>query len=206
MFSVVGVDIDSNWELLSPEGTGVRFFLPGGVGPAGHDDVSLSFMTSSVPSCPLPNFKFEALECPYLLRAGLSDLFSSSEVLSSSTMTVIKILSKKSLQSASDQDMEQISKQFVCLAEAICENLKGAGYWADFINPFSGSARYSNGTHHFYGEDAITCLKSTTEDNGFCKVINTGLKQTRSKYVGSLYTTAPRSTNVIQDVLKTNKS
>ncbi|CAH1397008.1 unnamed protein product [Nezara viridula] len=189
---------ESNWELFKPEG--FRFFLPGSIGLGWHDDVSLKLLTSGKGKFELKDFHFEVQDCPSLLRAGFQELFPVPEVLGFNVpITVVKVSLRKP-RLCSDEDAERFSKQFVCIAEQICRELKMAGFWADFINPFSGLARYTN--NHSSGDEAISYLESLTEDCGQCQVISFRDAQTPTKLIGTIYTNATRETAIVKKFFK----
>ncbi|XP_073977910.1 methylmalonic aciduria and homocystinuria type D homolog, mitochondrial-like [Rhodnius prolixus] len=187
----------SNWELLTPQG--FRFYLPGAIGPAWHDEISASFMPSTLSEFDETELECNIQECPVLLRQGINELFSGTPPISTN-LTVVTISQKKRKKN-SEQDIERLTKQFMCAAQDICNKLKTAGYWADFINPFSG---VPFNTPHFnsnlYKTDMrFRCLGFNIKIQGNCKVISDHVS---NKFIGSLYTTAPPNTSLLQNILR----
>lgn len=63
--------------------------------------------------------------------------------------------------------------QFVLAASDICSKLKMVGYWADFINPFSGQP-YLNprkGGNLYETDERFRCLGFTIEQRNNCRII-----------------------------------
>jgi hypothetical protein len=71
--------------------------------------------------------------------AGVLELFSGADVFGQ--LTVVTLTQSSKPAAAGDTETEVLTKQFVLAAQDICSKLKMAGYWADFINPFSGTER-----------------------------------------------------------------
>lgn len=110
------------------------------------------------------------LLCP----TGVIELFPGSD-LSNKQVTVVTLSqkSKTKLTSSNEWENERLTKQFVLAAQDICIKLKLAGYWADFINPFSGLP-YNNPyySHKLYETDErFRCLGFRIIDKGQCKMI-----------------------------------
>ncbi|KAK9507046.1 hypothetical protein O3M35_008873 [Rhynocoris fuscipes] len=186
----------SNWELLTPQG--FRFYLPGAIGPAWHDEISASFMPSTLNELDETELECNIQECPVLLRKDINELFAGTPA-HGSCLTVVT-LSQKTLKRSSEQDIERLTKQFMCAAQDICNKLKTAGYWADFINPFSGVPFNTPHFHSdlFKADKRFRCLGFHIKFQGSCKVIS---DNDSNKFIGSLFTTAPPSTSLLQNIL-----
>lgn len=200
-----------NWELLTPYG--YRFFLPGSVGPAWHDatsiaqlgNVSFSVIDNSDEKITQENnikrigstFEFSTQDCPVLLRKGVTELFNGLD-FTDSALTIIS-LSCKTTQLREDGANEDVVKTFVLVAQEISARLRMSGYWADFINPFSGRPCLSpSPTMPLYETDPrFRCLDFQVVQRAGCKVIGTGKKH---KFIGSLFTTAPSDASIFQKV------
>lgn len=84
--------------------------------------------------------------------------------------------------------------QFVLAAKSVCDKLRSAGYWADFINPFSGRPYLEPTiTNELYASDEkFRCLDFQIFDIKDCKIIsNENGDCPKKQFVGSLFTNAP---------------
>ncbi|EEB13480.1 conserved hypothetical protein [Pediculus humanus corporis] len=170
-----------NWELLAPKG--YRFLLPGSLGPAWHEAGSMvpvdTFNTSKTNSkltkLDLDALECTAQECPILLRNGVLELFPNNEIYTSQQLTVVTIKHKNNFykSKSSDVESEYDAKTFVWAAQEICIKLKSTGYWADFINPFSGrpylSPFYKSTLYET--DERFRCLGFEIRKSGNCKII-----------------------------------
>lgn len=79
--------------------------------------------------------------------------------------------------------------------------LKDDGYWADFIDPSSGTAYYGehSNTTMFETDEKFRLLGFRIEDLGCCKVIS-HRDFGRNVFVGTIFTNAHASTGIIQDL------
>nr|CAD7403256.1 unnamed protein product [Timema poppensis] len=175
-----------NWELLGPPG--YRFYMPGNVGPAWQnasttvqlDDLHVSFKyekprgKTTVFTSTTTAMDCIAQECPMLLRQGVMELFPAMDV-GNSNLTVVSLMQK-----VRGNEIEELAKHFVLAAQDICSKLKQAGFWADFINPFSGRPYLSPSNSLHYETDArFRCLGFHINEQANCKVISE-LKGARS--------------------------
>jgi len=64
--------------------------------------------------------------------------------------------------------------QFVLAAQDVCTRLKVAGYWADFINPFSGRPNHTPlpGGTLYKTDERFRCLGFMIKKHADCKVIS----------------------------------
>lgn len=99
------------------------------------------------------------------------ELFPKAEVYGQ--LTVVTLTQKANGRMSSDLETEQLTKQFVLAAEDICSKLKRAGYWADFINPFSGLPYLSplQQSKLYETDERFRCLGFHIIDKKQCKVI-----------------------------------
>lgn len=77
--------------------------------------------------------------------------------------------------------------QFVLTARSIGEKLRAAGYWADFINPFSGKPYLHPHLNYELGDigDKLSCLDfQILEMNNNCTVISSNKSKGSKKFVG----------------------
>lgn len=201
-----------NWELLAPRG--YRFYMPGSVGPAWHDVYTTAHIhefesaISHQSSKKTLEYTMEcvAQHCPMLLRRGVLEMFPGTDI-GGSDLTIVT-LSQKTTANLTNMDheveteRERVTKFFVLAAQEVCMKLRLAGYWADFINPFSGRPYLTPfASAAFYGADErLNYLNFQINDHGICKIISTKRERSHS-FVGSLFTTAPASATLLQDIL-----
>ncbi|CAH0381763.1 unnamed protein product [Bemisia tabaci] len=187
-----------NWELLAPQG--YHFYLPGSVGPAWHDastcvnvyPQNFDFVDNSELECTVQ-------ECPLLLRKGTHELFPGID-LSVSNLTVVTLSQKRSKTRLNEADTEKLTKYFVLTAKEICSKLKKAGYWADFINPFSGLPYNGQNTRHnlYKTDERFRCLGFKISERQNCRLIE---DKTNRSFFGNLFTTAPANTEHLKAIL-----
>ncbi|XP_033314178.1 methylmalonic aciduria and homocystinuria type D homolog, mitochondrial isoform X1 [Bombus bifarius] len=157
--------INSNWELLTPRG--FRFYLPGSIGP-GWSDVTTTIQVKTQlvdlhsneqilvdgpkeksgrllsrlrKNNQRPELRYVAQECPLLLRKGIEELFPGCLDVGSPQLTIVTVsqsINPKVMKWNREIETEKLAKYFVLAASDICAKLRKMGYWADFINPFSG--------------------------------------------------------------------
>ncbi|TRZ00776.1 hypothetical protein DNTS_034748 [Danionella cerebrum] len=138
--------------------------------------------------------------CPELLKKELELFFP---VLPASPITVVTVTQKIQKMGTQEltRDQEEMLDNFVSGAKEICFTLWRGGYWADFINPLSGKAFFTDQT-----PDSI--LQQDSERNaGFhiealasCTLIRHVFNDT-SMFVLTLLTNAP-SNSVIMEKLQ----
>ncbi|XP_054287203.1 cobalamin trafficking protein CblD-like isoform X2 [Macrosteles quadrilineatus] len=187
--------VNPNWELLTPQG--FRFYLPGNTGPAWQDVHSSANVASHAHVVENSSLVCTVQECPILLRPGVFELFSGADVYGQ--LTVVTLAQTKF--AAGDLEAEQLTKQFVLAAQDICSKLKMAGYWADFINPFSGLPYLTpsgSSSKLFETDERFRCLGFRIFQRNQCKVIDKSNRQ----FVGNLFTSAPPSTTLLRDILQ----
>lgn len=194
----------SNWELLAPHG--YRFFLPGSVGPGWHDASTISqvqfpWKPSRNRKKPIPaiipnEFKCVIQDCPILLRKGVFQLFPGLNI-AECDLSVITLMCEPAAECTPYQQVETdeaVAKYFVLAAQGMCNKLKAEGYWADFINPFSGRPYLS--THQnqqlYEADEKFHCIGFEIENLAECKIITNTIEGYK-KFNGSLFTTAPAS-------------
>ncbi|XP_016836509.1 methylmalonic aciduria and homocystinuria type D homolog, mitochondrial isoform X2 [Nasonia vitripennis] len=219
--------VDPNWELLTPRG--FRFYLPGSIGP-GWLDASTTAQVE-VHSMVVPNeledfeiaqtnkrnknkvgqkeeifsiLQCSAQECPTLLRKGILELFPSCLEVTSPQLTIVTISQKsnnKKSRWSKEVETEKLAQHFVLAASDICKKLKMCGYWADFINPFSGQPYlhpHKNGIL-YKTDERFRCVGFKVEKKENCKIITHDNDSTN--FIGNLYTTAPSSTEFLKEIM-----
>lgn len=100
--------------------------------------------------------------------------------------------------------------QFLLAANGICQKLRDSGYWADFINPFSGRPYMQppKGFVDLYETDEkFRCLDFQIITINSCKVVtNEEDKRHVKKFVGSLFTSAPSSHANLESIFNSDDS
>ncbi|CAG2102760.1 unnamed protein product [Medioppia subpectinata] len=93
---------------------------------------------------------------------------------------------------AIELEREDFFEKFVLNAKTVCQELRDNGFWADFIDPYSGQPFLSEHTNEtlFETDDRFIHLGFTIEDLGCCKAIYHH-KWGTHVIVGTLFTTAP---------------
>ncbi|XP_014481079.1 PREDICTED: methylmalonic aciduria and homocystinuria type D homolog, mitochondrial [Dinoponera quadriceps] len=225
------LDANSNWELLTPNG--FRFYLPGSVGLAWLDVTTTAQMKTQFLET-YDDEKFENLlndrnkyqanmikwknvhstlkctaqECPVLLRKGIEELFPGTLLdMAASDLTIITISQKanpKLLRWRTDVETEKLAKYFVLAAVDMCLKLKMNGYWADFINPFSGQPYFTprKDSNLYKTDERFRCLGFKVEEKKNCRIITAD--DSPRNFVGSLYTTAPSNTKFLKELINNN--
>jgi len=201
-----------NWELLAPRG--YRFYMPGSVGPAWHDVYTTAHLhkfelaTSPARSKKTPEYIMEcvAQHCPLLLRRGVLEMFPGIDI-GGSDLTIVTLSQKTTANLTNtghevETERERVTKFFVLAAQEVCMKLRLAGYWADFINPFSGRPFLTPFPSAAFCETdgRRNSLNFQINDRGNCKIIS-GDRENSHSFVGSLFTTAPASAVLLQDIL-----
>lgn len=218
---------DTNWELLTPRG--FRFYLPGSIGPGWLDITTtaqatpqyVEYNNEEKPVISARNkgkyelslhryrhkgrmLHFVAQECPILLRSGIVELFPGCIDVISPHLTVVTVtqrLNVKVMKRSREAEIEKLAKYFLLAASNICTKLKFLGYWADFINPFSGHPYFNvQKTTSLYKTDpSFRCLGFKIYDKNNCKVISRD--KGAKNFIGSLYTTAPASMEFLREII-----
>ncbi|KAF7656358.1 hypothetical protein LDENG_00042040 [Lucifuga dentata] len=126
--------------------------------------------------------------CPELLRKDLELFFPLAPTAAITVVTV----TQSSQCEETNQDKDQLLNRFVSGAKEMCFALWTAGYWADFIDPVTGSA--------FFGSSSSQTALSTDEElrhlgfhievSGSCTVVRHILRGT-PLFVGTVFTNAP---------------
>jgi hypothetical protein len=190
-----------------------RFPLPGAIGvtpsfqaPAARCEVDLSVLNQfaeikSQADVKLQPSSVDMLECiaqevPDAMRKDFSDLFPDRD-LHANDLAVITLSQRTQNDMTSwseevETEREQLLANFISGASDICQALKQAGYWADFIDPSSGRpyfGAYTNATL-FETDDRYRKFGFEINDLGCCKVISHKLWGSHA-YIGSLFTNAP---------------
>ncbi|XP_070139074.1 uncharacterized protein [Drosophila bipectinata] len=181
-----------NWELTSSKNN--RFFLPNATGPAWQGDSTTVGLLG--PLADLVNFfqepnvdksrlEFSCCPCPLLIRESLMELFPVRAVAENDTHITMLILSHEG-------DIEQGAAKFVLAARDMCDRLLSLGYWADFLNPFSGRPYFmpKEGTTLYKQDHRFRGLNMRLSYQNNCRVIAPE-ENDRTRFSGTIYCTAP---------------
>jgi hypothetical protein len=143
------------------------------------------------------NVECAAHEVPLLVRKNFKELFPGREICGPGPLTAITV-SRRTEQDMSawseemEAEREELTVEFISTASKICESLRQAGFWADFIDPSSGRPYFGPFTNNtlFETDDRYQYFGFQIEDLGCCKVIWHG--EWRSKvFTGIIFTAAP---------------
>lgn len=185
-----------NWELFGAKNN--RFFLgKGTTGPAYLNNSStfnvINELEELIDVENKDKTKLHVIfqKCPLLIRKNLQEMFPAPEVISETNNLSLITLS----QSSASCEHEKAAIKFIFAAREICQRLRLHGYWADFLNPFSGKAFFSYNQKSLYNTDQRfrgLCMKLESI-KGFaakdpCLLIS---EDKSSKFSGSVFTNLP---------------
>eukprot|EP00088_Acartia_fossae_P016927 TRINITY_DN1953_c0_g1_i4.p1 TRINITY_DN1953_c0_g1~~TRINITY_DN1953_c0_g1_i4.p1 ORF type:complete len:140 (-),score=37.22 TRINITY_DN1953_c0_g1_i4:458-826(-) len=102
-----------------------------------------------------------------------------------------------------DEEREMKMEKFVQVAKEICGRLKEEGFWADFIDPCSGTPYYGNHTNStmFETDEKFRSLGFQIEDLGCCKVILHPVYG-KNVFVGCILTNASKTSIVFEEIFE----
>lgn len=145
-------------------------------------------------------------EAPVLLRKQMMDLFPDKTLRDGALTVVTLAIRTQCDMSAWSEEMEvereKLTDHTVITAKEICGRLKDEGYWADFIDPCSGTPHYSghSATTMFETDEKYRLLGFRIEDLGCCKVISHN-RFGRNVFVGCVVTNAPCNSDVMGNIV-----
>uniref|UniRef100_A0A7E4VGP4 Methylmalonic aciduria and homocystinuria type D homolog, mitochondrial n=1 Tax=Panagrellus redivivus TaxID=6233 RepID=A0A7E4VGP4_PANRE len=151
--------------------------------------------------------EMHATSCPRLLKKELKYLFVDMD-LREKGVTVLNLSQKTETDQANwspNMELERmkLTASFIDSANAVCQALKEAGYWADFIDPASGRpylGKFTNASL-FETDDRYRQLGFQIEDLGCCKVIK-HMQWGTHAFVGTIFTDAPMESKAVQEIVK----
>lgn len=201
---------DPNFELLASP-SGFPFFLHGNVSPAWYDRNTTAqtdhlFVMEQIEDAQTNNGDMicRVQQCPAVLRQTVCDLFPNNnlEISHLSVVTISLKPNMKHLHCNKEVETEKLAQTFVLAAHNICDKLKKAGYWADFINPFSGRPYlFPNANTTLYETDErFRCLDFQIMDENECTVIANVPDEGRKRFIGSLFTNAPSNKDRLNNI------
>lgn len=135
--------------------------------------------------------------CPELLKKELELMFPSAPTASITVVTVTQRSSRWEDETA-EQDKDLLHHKFVSGAKEMCFALWTAGYWADFIDPTTGTAFFASPSSQtlLQTEEELAHLGFHIEVSGSCTVIRHILRGT-PLFVGTVFTNAPTNSAAI---------
>jgi hypothetical protein len=148
-----------------------------------------------------------AHETPMLLRKEMKSLFPGRDIESGPFTTITYSQHTENDMSKWSEDVEEERdakmEKFVQVAKEICGRLKEDGYWADFIDPYSGTPYYGahTNTTMFETDEKFRALGFRIEDLGCCKVI-LHPEFGRNVFVGCIVTDASKSSVVVEEIFE----
>ncbi|KAH8366975.1 hypothetical protein KR200_012091, partial [Drosophila serrata] len=189
---VIILENEPNWELTATKNN--RFYLPHAIGPAWQGDTTTASLMG--PLGELVNFmkednkdgsrlEFACCDCPALLRGSITELFPMR--IGSHRHSPITMLTL-----SNEGDIEKGAIKFVLAARDICFRLMAFGYWADFLNPFSGKPYImpKEGLTLYKQDQRFRGINMLLTQKSHCLVISAA-KNDRTKFSGTIYCTAP---------------
>ncbi|EDW51286.1 uncharacterized protein LOC6619785 [Drosophila sechellia] len=186
------LESEPNWELTAERGN--RFYLPNGVGPAWQGDSTTVGLAEPLghlvnffkgPNTDKSHLEFTCQNCPLLIRLPLLELFPVPVVAQQCTNITMLVLSHEG-------DIEMGAAKFVLAAREMCDRLLSYGYWADFINPFSGRPYFlpREGVNLYRQDSRFRGLNMRMSEQNRCTVISAE-ENDSTRFSGTIYTTAP---------------
>jgi len=147
----------------------------------------------------------EAHEAPALVRRELGLLFPEED-LSSGTLSVLTLsfYTENDMSQWSEEmeeEREKLMEHSVVICKELCGRLKDDGYWADFIDPSSGTPHYSAHSNStlFETSETYRALGFQIEDLGCCKVIS-HIKFGHHVFVTTVVTNCSVETDVMENL------
>lgn len=205
---------DPNFELLATHDGSFPLFLPGHIGLAWYDtqttikthhELIMEQIDEKSDRVSTGNIICRVQSCPTVLRKSVCDLFPNRG-LDNAELSVITITLKpdfKLMRKNSEIETERMAQLFLIAAKNVCDKLRSAGYWADFINPFSGlpylSPSSNNGKELYETDERFRCLDFQIFEIKDCKVISND-DTAKKRFIGSLFTTAPCKKNHLNSI------
>jgi len=153
------------------------------------------------------NMDVEVHTCPSLLKKQLGALFPEQDLnagaLSIITMSIWTDNDMSVWSEQMEEEREKLTEHTVINCKEICGKLKDDGYWADFIDPCSGTPYFSahTNTTMFETDEKYRLLGFRIEDMGCCKVIE-HKKFNRHVFVGCIVTNAAAGSDSVGGIVR----
>ncbi|XP_017063985.1 uncharacterized protein LOC108103128 [Drosophila eugracilis] len=196
------LESEPNWELTAARSN--RFYLPNATGPAWQGDTTTVGLLT--PLAQLVNFlkeanvdksrlEFTCCQCPMLIRESLVELFPVRVVAQRDSPITMLVLSYEG-------DIEMGAAKFVLAARDMCDRLLSLGYWADFLNPFSGRPYFMprDGTNLYKQDHRFRGLNMRLSQQNHCTVI-AAEENDSTHFSGTIYCTAPNHYDQLVELL-----
>ncbi|CAH0559023.1 unnamed protein product [Brassicogethes aeneus] len=202
---------DPNFEILASNG--FPLFLPGHVGLAWYDTQTTIKTHHELILEQIDDLnQFEDVDdsiicrvqtCPTVLRKTVSDLFPY-RTLDGSELSVITISLKpnvKDMRKNKEMETERMAQTFLIAAKNVCDKLRSSGYWADFINPFSGRPYLvpTSNMELYETDEKFRCLDFQIFEIKDCKIVSNE-ENSKQRFIGSLFTNAPCKKNQLNSI------
>jgi len=145
-------------------------------------------------------------EAPLLLKTQMVEVFPDKNI-TNGPCTVIT-MARRTRHDMSEwseeveEEREELTEHFVAAAKEVCGRFQGEGYWADFIDPCSGTPHYGQHTNvtMFETDDKYRLLGFSIEDLGCCKVIS-HVAFGKNVFVNCIVTNAAVGSDVLDNVV-----
>ncbi|EDX02165.1 uncharacterized protein LOC6525219 [Drosophila yakuba] len=196
------LESEPNWELTAARSN--RFYLPNATGPAWQGDTTTIGLLE--PLGQLVNFlkeantdksrlEFTCCQCPMLIRESLVELFPVRVVAQRDSSITMLVLSYEG-------DIEMGAAKFVLAARDMCDRLLSLGYWADFLNPFSGRPYFMprDGAYLYKQDHRFRGLNMRLSQQNHCTVI-AAEENDSTRFSGTIYCTAPNHYDQLVELL-----
>uniref|UniRef100_A0A0N5ATJ1 Methylmalonic aciduria and homocystinuria type D protein n=1 Tax=Syphacia muris TaxID=451379 RepID=A0A0N5ATJ1_9BILA len=101
----------------------------------------------------------------------------------------------------------QLTASFIEVALWVCQIIRKAGFWADFIDPSSGRPYFGRTTNATLcgADERYRNLGFQVVDSGCCKVLEHGAWG-RNVFVGTIFTNAPIHASVLSEIISVEKN
>ena len=138
------------------------------------DTLSEPAIVSRFPSVPKSeDMAMEAHNIPTVLRKDLGSMFPEQPDMAA--VITLSFHTENDMSKWSEEveaEREEVTHASVLHCKEICGRLRDEGYWADFIDPSSGTPHFAAHTNHtlFETDERYRLLGFSIEDLGCCKV------------------------------------
>ncbi|KAG5885885.1 hypothetical protein JTB14_019147 [Gonioctena quinquepunctata] len=201
---------DPNFELLASNG--FPLFLRGHIGIAWYDSQTtikthhelIMEQIEDTGDMDNGNMVCRVQMCPTLLRETVKDLFPYRTLDDHSELSVITIALKpnvRDMRKNKEMETERLAQMFLIASKNICDKLRASGYWADFINPYSGRPYFTPSSLRelYQTDEKFRCLDFQISEMKNCKIISIE-GNLQKQFVGSLFTSAPCKKNPLNSI------
>lgn len=169
------------------------------------DTLSEPAIVSRFPSVPKSeDMAMEAHNIPTVLRKDLGSMFPEQPDMAA--VITLSFHTENDMSKWSEEvesEREEVTHASVLHCKEICGRLRDEGYWADFIDPSSGTPHFSAHTNHtlFETDERYRLLGFSIEDLGCCKVVSHN-KFGRHVFVATIVTNASSESDVVGNIME----